>query len=388
MIPNSDVPPTPDSITLLVCRQGHVASKQFSRNENGDIKKLGYDSGTYFAVRECEVAGIRALSQLLTDIEHLSSVLVIRGRVLNPPAPAKGIRRLKANFATAEPGHRWLLIDFDKIEKPDGLNLRESAQAVIEYLVSLLPPEFHDVSYHYQLSSSAGMGDPRKVSAHVWFWLSQPWTDKRLKSWGKLANARAGCKLIDLALFGAVQPHYTAAPIFRGIDDPFPIRSGLVEKARDVVSIQEIEVPVRREKRSTTAVEVGPGFEGWLAKIGDHPGGEGFHGPIISAIASYVSTHGREGTDVESLYETVRAAVFSADGNRHSADEIANRASREHIVPAIEGALQKYGDIPPARRKAQVVPGLHAHFAGDSGTAGRATEQLLAALATVIKVFP
>jgi len=358
MIPNSDVLPTPDSITLLVCGQGHLASKQFSRNESGDIVKLGYNSGTHFGVTERTVAGIGALSMLLSAMEYLPNVFVIRGKLLNPPAPEKGIRRLNENFTTPETGRRWVLIDFDKIDLPDRLDLRENVHAVIEYLVSLLPPDFHDASYHYQLSSSAGMGDPHKASAHVWFWLSEPWPDAKLKAWGKAVNDRLGYSLVDTSLFQAVQAHYTAAPVFEGVENPFPARSGLVEKARDGVSIREITASLRPQKRSAGAVEPGPGFEGWLSRIGDHAGGEGFHEPIISAIASYVSTHGRQETDVEALYETVRAAVLSADGSRHSADEIADRASREHIIPAIEGALEKFGDQPTSRRRSRLVPGV------------------------------
>ena len=51
-------------------------------------------------------------------------------------------------------------------------------------------------------------------------------------------NARAGMKLIDPALFNDVQAHFTAAPVFEGLVDPFSVRSGLVRKEVDEVALK------------------------------------------------------------------------------------------------------------------------------------------------------
>jgi hypothetical protein len=109
----------------------------------------------------------------------MPNVLVIRGK----PAPSlnlKGaVRRLKKNFATSPQGRWWILIDFDKIPLPSGLSVTRNAKVVAGHLVSLLPEEFYDASYHYQLSSSAGLKNPDVASMHIWFWLAQPWPEDR-----------------------------------------------------------------------------------------------------------------------------------------------------------------------------------------------------------------
>jgi hypothetical protein len=253
----SATPASPDNLTILFCAINHSAAKRFVRGDDGTVQKIDYNAGKFFGVSEKPVSDIQTLSEMLLAIEETPNALVIRGKLINPPAPETGIQRLKVNFATPVEGRRWVLIDLDKIPLPDGLDLAKDTPAVIEHLVALLPAEFHDCSYHYQLSSSAGMGSPDKVSAHVWFWLSESWSDPALKRWGNACNERAGYTLIDTALFNDVQAHYTAAPIFEGIANPFPVRSALVEKANDAVSIQEIEV-FTRSPASNEASGEGP----------------------------------------------------------------------------------------------------------------------------------
>jgi hypothetical protein len=249
-----------DFLTILVCAQSHSAAKRFVLGDDGTIQKVDYNAGLLFGVMDKEVSDIFSLSTVLKGVEILPNALVVRGALINPPAPETGIRRLGENFATPSRGRRWLLIDFDEIKVPDVLDLTKDTLAVIEHLVSLLPEEFHDVSYHYQLSSSAGMGATDKVSAHVWFWLSEPWSDENLKSWAKAVNDEAGYKLIDPALFNDVQAHYTAAPIFEGVTDPFPIRSALVEKTSDAVTIRYIP-----PARNSEALSMTPGLGSALA---------------------------------------------------------------------------------------------------------------------------
>ncbi len=344
-----------DQITILICPPNFSASKRFTREGDDSITVKGFNAGALFGVLIRTVENIRDLSAVLLALEDMSTSFVIRG------SPVQGlshtnVRRTKKNFATPAIGRRWALIDIDKIALPVGLDLSRDFEGVLQHLTTLLPEEFHDVSYHYQLSSSAGMGDPSKVSVHLWFWLSEPWTDEALKTWAKAVNSRVNTKLIDPALFNDVQAHYTAAPIFEGVDNPFPVRSGLVMKGSAAVSIRAIEAPeAQRSPAVAGDFEPGLGFEGWLAKIGDHPGGEGFHEPIIRAIASYVRANGRDGTDPEKLFEFVSKRVMEADRSQHDDDYIALMASRDHIMVAIEGALVKYGDVTISRRRSRLT---------------------------------
>lgn len=384
---NSKTTGSTDQITVLVCADGHSAAKRFVRDPDGAVRKIDYNAGSFFGVILRDVNSISTLSQVLQGIETLPDALVIRGAINNPAADAKRVRRRKENFSTPSQGRRWVLIDFDKIPLPDEASLSVNPLAVIEHLIGLLPSEFHQSSYHYQLSSSAGMGDPNRVSAHVWFWLSEPWTDADLKMWAKGVNGRAGYKLIDPALFNDVQAHYTAVPIFEGVPDPFPQRSGLVEKHKDSVSIQRLQVTPSSPSVIKPSVDAGPGFEGWLALIGDHPGGEGFHDPIIRAIASYVSQHGTEGTDKEALLETMRTRILKADRSKHDDQYVEqDKASRQYLMEAIEGALRKFGTKSISRKKSKHVADLPPHFESNSATADEASSLLDAELTRFFEV--
>ena len=86
---------------------------------------------------------------------------------------------------------------------------------------------------------------------HIWFWLAKPVPDSALKIWAADLNTTAGVTLIDPALFQHVQAHYTAAPIFDGVDDPFPVRSDMVEKKLHCVNIV-LPVPALRSHKAGT----------------------------------------------------------------------------------------------------------------------------------------
>ena len=378
--------PATDSVTVLLSRDG-TASKRFYRDESGEIRKDNFNAGMFFHAHAVPVSSLIDLSECLLQIEKIPKALVIRGDPL-PHVDVSGYtRRLLVNFQTPEVGRRWVLIDFDKIDMPEGMDLKRDTLAAMEHLVHLLPVEFHDCSYHYQLSSSAGMGDPRKISAHVWFWLTEPWTDQALKDWAGAIKEQLGYELIDPALFNDVQPHFTAVPVFDGVEDPFPVRSALVEKANQAVSIKAIAMPDKvAEAGSTGPFESGPGFEGWLELIGDHPGGMGFRQPILRATACYVAINGREGTDVEALYQAVRKRVLEADRSAHTTAEIEERASREHIMPGIVGALEKFGDEKALHRKSRLQKGVTPHHAAPAElTVAGAQEALRRALKQAIE---
>ena len=356
-----------DAITILMTAPGHTASKRFVKTATG-VEKIGFNAGLYFGVMEPQVVGdIYGLSDVLMAIEPYPNMLVIRGLPANDAFVGNGVRRTGSgdvgNFFTPPAGHHWILIDFDKIKIPKCLSLKRNPVAVCEHLVGLLPAEFHSASYHWQLSSSAGMGEPDEVSMHIWFWLMRPVPDQDLKAWGAAVNDKVGYKLIDTALFQHVQAHYTAAPLFEGMPDPFATRSGLHTKTQDAVDLvlpEAMAQPARGTVGSgvsLTRAASGAGFEYHLSRIGDHPGGDGFHGPIVAAVASYVATHGEDGTDREALYQAVRERVLSADARNHDPVYIEHMASREHIESAIESAIRKYGAA-PARRKASLHEGV------------------------------
>ena len=372
-----DVKKTLDAFTILKSTAGS-ASKRIVAGAQGTPTIIGFNAGALYNVFEAPVSCIRSLSFMLTAVEARQDCLVIRGAPRADLDIGRPQRRQKTNFRTPPRGRQWVLVDVDKVSLPPGLSLREDIDAVREHVIGLLPAEFHRASHHWQLSSSAGITDPSGVSLHLWFWLDRPVSDAQLKAWSADWNARAGIKLIDPALFNDVQPHYTAAPVFDGVDDPFPVRSGLVRKKEDEVALKlpAPKAATRSHTRATApSLQPSAGFEALLGQIGDHPGGLGFHRPIIRAIASYVATHGGAATEVEALYERVRARVLEADSSAHDAAYVEQMASRDHIVPAIEQAVVKFGK-PDPRRKSRQVPGVPPHFKSKPLDAGESSAML------------
>jgi hypothetical protein len=378
---------TVDSVTILMTRTPHTASKRFVKTVKG-IEKIDFNAGFLFGVMEPQVVrDINDLSDVLTALEAFPTMLAIRGAPAESANSGSWVRRTGSgdvgNFFTPAEGRHWILIDFDKITVPKHLSLTKDPAGVCEHLVTLLPAEFRDATYHWTMSSSAGMGDQTKVSMHIWFWLVARTPDQALKAWAKDVNRRAGLKLIDDALFQHVQAHYTARPEFSGLQDPFPKRSGLQVKTHDAVDLilpTPNAQPTRRSARGAGGgnhhVRAGAGFEYHLSLIGDHDGGDGFHRPIIAAVASHVATHGAQGTDVEALFEVVSARVLSADAKNHDRAYVERMASRDHIVPAIDSALEKFGSQPSPRRKAKLHVGTPSHFESQPISVTEAQHQL------------
>jgi hypothetical protein len=203
---------TADRITILRCERGRCATKRWVLDPNNGKPKLeGYDAGMWFAAESVEVDGIRGLSALLTRLERDPRALAIRGELL-PGVDPRQVRRTKRRGGKVEPyfaepagGRRWLLVDFDKVPIPAHIDIVDDPVGAVEYLVGLLPDAFQDVSYHWQLSSSAGMGDPGVLSAHLWFCLDRPITKAELRRWAATIEVP-----VDHSLFNEVQPHYTA----------------------------------------------------------------------------------------------------------------------------------------------------------------------------------
>jgi hypothetical protein len=341
---------TADRITILRCKRGHRATKRwFLDPYTGKLTLAGYDAGKWFAAESAEVDGIGELSALLTRLERDKTALVIRGELL-PAVDPRRVRRTKRRVGKVEPyfaepvgGRRWVLIDFDKVPIPAHIDIVDDPEGAVEYLVGLLPDEFRDVSCHWQLSSSAGMGNLGVLSAHLWFWLDRPVTEGGLKRWATTIAVP-----IDRSLFNEVQPHYTAAPIFEaGVRDPLPRRSGLRIGLEDAVQLVVPEPARRRAPPGSTGAGEGlgaaAGFEAKLALLGNGEGLAGFYEPLLTAVWAYVREHGVDGTDGEALKARLREAIDAAPRRPGRDEDIARYMSDRFLDDLIVGALDKLG---------------------------------------------
>lgn len=340
---------TADFVSVLRCESGLAAKRWILDRHGGQPRLVNYSAGRWFEVETVEICGIRELSALLTRLEHDTRALVIRGELL-PGVDPRRVRRLKHRIGNvgpffAEPagGRRWLLIDFDKVPIPAHDDLIDDPEGAVEYLVSLLPDGFRDVSYHWQLSSSAGMGAADVLSAHVWFWLDRPVTETELKGWSATIDAP-----VDAHLFQTVQPHYTAAPIFdAGVRDPLPRRSGLQLGTEDAVQLVIPEPAPRHSSSGSTGggdgLHAAAGFEAKLALLGNGEGLAGFHEPLLTAVWAYVREQGSDGTNAEALKARLREAIDAAPKRPGRDDDIARYRSDRFLDDLIAGALDKWG---------------------------------------------
>ena len=207
-----------DRITILRASAGLPMAKTYK--VDGTVES--YARAKHFTVmRSSEVGGIRDLSGLLTKLERMPLCCIIRGEPV-VGLERTGVRRLIENFDD-KPLHS-VLVEVDNYVPLLSDPVREPVEAALEYIETCLPPEFHGVAFHWQLSNSAGMpGKEKLLKVHLWFWLTTPRTSAVLRAWGKSIAIQA-----DLSVWQPVQVHYTSAPQFEpGVADPVPVRSGL-----------------------------------------------------------------------------------------------------------------------------------------------------------------
>jgi hypothetical protein len=184
-------------------------TKKFTRSASGEIIKHDYDRAYLYDADQIEVESIDGLHEILTWLETQPHTCIIRGEAI---AATRSIRRaLVADPAKGPPtirpvasGVQWVMLDFDKLPIAS-LDLTTEAER-LAYLVGLLPKEFHGATYHYQWSSSAGLDGWQTASAHLWFWLSDPWLCRALYAEPAALHRRPYLRWRSGPLRGSLRP--------------------------------------------------------------------------------------------------------------------------------------------------------------------------------------
>ena len=149
-----------------------------------------------------------------------------------------------------------------------------------------------------------------------------------------------------------MQPIYTAAPLFEGVDDPMKGgRIFLVEGERDVATLPPPEATRRRVERvarehkvdAGRLVELPAGWREKLGCVGDGVGLHGFNRPLVAAAAAYVTQHG-PGADREAFKADARAAIAAAPKREGREADLARYASDAFLDEAFASAITKFGD--------------------------------------------
>ena len=354
-------------ITVLLTTDQHRANKTFHRQLDGRIREQPYHCGYIFAPHAVEISGIEELYELLQILESGDSGFLVQGEVVPQFRTNKEITRTlldipyRNQIAMLRPvpdGSQWFCADFDKID----LRATMTPQQGVEMLVHTLPPEFLDVSYAYQLSSSAGVsgigvkwckrvddhGDVTmikeefeypgwtKLNAHLFFWLSAK--QRNLAQWAKNLNAQRGKRIIDPAPLEAVQPHYCAKPRFINMDDPVAPgdRSALVRKGSDAVDLVAIDAPVREVVIDDMSYKMGahvvrdghtfvatPSLQDRLTMIGANGS---YREPLKSCLGYYIWLRGNT-ADEQEIKTLIRNAPIDWGGRDYLGRDLDNLAA-------------------------------------------------------------
>ena len=252
---NRDLVPEPERLTVLTTF-GPLATKVLGPNPATGRPAIivGYGDAAHFRVGFLPARTIGELAAALTLLSGRRCSFVIRGeplpgidlarcrRLLHPHREADG-SLTPATFGDA--ARRWLAADFDGVPVPAGLAWPEDAEATACHLAALLPPEFTGVSCMVQATASASIKPG--IRARLWFLLDRAVTGAEARRWLRTAP-------LDRALLGAVQAHYTAAPVRRGVADPVPWRLRLARGTYVRVAVPPLPAP--EEPRSVPPAPV------------------------------------------------------------------------------------------------------------------------------------
>lgn len=257
----------PHALTLATARGRRLCK---TRHATGAVQD--YDAAYRFVFDVAEAADLDALAALLRDLESRRDTCVLRGAVRDQTR-ARGVRRLlHPDHATgeaptlAEVPRAWLALDFDSLPLPPDADPRDLGQCG-DLARAVLPAAFHRAGC--VVAATAGHGFKPGARLRLWFLLSRPLTGAECKRWLRAAP-------VDRTVFGAVQPIYTAAPVFVGMVDPLPVRLARLDGAErvDVPHPAALAPPPRPPLRKIQAEDVTARFAALIRLVRDAREGE------------------------------------------------------------------------------------------------------------------
>jgi len=277
---NASLPPSSTLVTVdeavsgsfvtVLTSQDESVNKRYYRNEAGDVQKANFQNAFLYSVKTGPANGIDDLSRIVESHSANRQCILIRGLPIS--SSTYGVRRTKENFAEHPEGTQWAMLDFDDIKVPEGIDPLSSE--AIEWVIARLPAEFHDATYFFQFSASAGIlgadGVPLKsgLNVHLFFWLDRRVPGPQLAAYLSLHCMQTGFYVlgenkgdvvtltpgVDPApLRSEVQAHYIAAPTIEAgvVCQLTPEnRQGMVRKNRQSVSLSQLADAVERQAKA------------------------------------------------------------------------------------------------------------------------------------------
>ena len=200
----------PLDLTLLTARGRRLTKRIYP----GGIDD--YDDAALFRVDALRFAGVDSFPELLLTLAPAVSTCALRAAVTVPLHPDLEIR-CRIHDRDGQPAlfrevpRAWVMIDAEPDTCPPWIDPTDPVE-VGGWLRRQLPPAFQMARCCVQLSSGAGIKPG--LRGHLWFVLDRPLVRAELK---RLLGDVEG---LDTSTFSARQFHYTASPIFAGVDDP------------------------------------------------------------------------------------------------------------------------------------------------------------------------
>jgi hypothetical protein len=264
---SSEFPATEILCILQTSGSGFRAGKSYRPDASGlraAVKAADYKLGSQFL---CTVHGADNFDEFFELLKGLSTdpnAFMIRGMLADWGRPLQQHRVTKRighvvyrrsvkihrdeGYFSEWPFRHLQMLDLDGVALPQGMSVVVDPEACVKWaLQHLLPPEFRDATFVYQLSSSAGLTKAEnELNVHLWFYTEQTPKNEELRSWARWWNAKRRSKIIDPALFTEVQPHYTNEPeLLEGLADPLVSRRlAMVIGARATV---DLHIPTAQE---------------------------------------------------------------------------------------------------------------------------------------------
>lgn len=245
--------------THLTVLEGDKAStKHYTIDPETGKTKKGHVSTSYLHNSvTVDIENIADLYEQLASVRNNPNAFIIRGKGVEDVQI--GIRRTKddpQNFI--EEPTAWVCLDFDEWvlrsdeEECRGKNIQRdlyapgrTTQEAIEHIIQWdLPRQFHNVSYIYQWSSSAGLvydSKPVKpgTNLHLFFMLDRALVDRELTAW--LENIGSPEQVFDTSVFRTITPIFVGNHI---VKDPRITDTIEDERKFGIVVKELLEVPV------------------------------------------------------------------------------------------------------------------------------------------------
>ncbi len=302
-----------DHVTVLRSRGGRLA-----KLIQADDVILGYTAGKWFDFEVCRVGGLADLESLLCRLAPRADCAVIRGEPIDPAACRHVRRLLHPDRETDDPAcfrevpRHWLALDMDAVPRPDSVPTHDLAQCAALAL-AILPPEFRQASCIVQ--ATGGHGFKPGARLRLWYWLARPVSGAEAKRWLRQAP-------VDPAVFRAVQPIYTAAPVLaHGVSNPCPVRL-LRLPGPEILPVPDLSPPtLHRSASPVTTIAAGgvfPKLAEVLFRVRMAPEGQR-HARLLGAAFTVGRLRLAAGISQDEASTALLDAVKAAGG--HAVDE-------------------------------------------------------------------